>query len=138
MKGLLGPKTLGLRRIAFWGFAVILFTATHWPALQLPGPPNTDKFVHIAAFGCWTMLLILAAFFGGPLNRRNILLSLVVALFYAAIDEASQAIPYIKRSAEFADYFANLKGIALSGLVAIALMVLTARSGADRVSSTKP
>jgi len=136
LNGLLGPKTRRLRRIAFWGFAVILFTATHWPALQLPGPPNTDKFVHIAAFGCWTMLLILAAFFGGPFRWRNILACLIIAPIYAAIDEYSQAIPFIKRSAEFADYFANLKGIGLAGIIAIVLMVLTAPSGS--LSSPQP
>lgn len=119
-----GPRIL---RLAFWGYAAILFTMTHWPKLQLPGPRNTDKFVHVAAFGIWTTLLIGAGLFGSALTWRNLAWCLLIAPVYAAIDESSQAIPFIHRSAEFADYYANLGGIALAGVVASAAMILRAK-----------
>ena len=118
-------------RLAFWGYAVALFALTHWPKLQLPGPHNTDKVVHVAVFGMWTALLIAAGFFGRILARRNLATCLVIAPVYAAIDEALQAIPVLHRSAEFADYYANLGGIALAGLAAAAVIWLRTRAKAD-------
>ncbi len=135
MNASVGPR---IRRFAFWCYAVILFTMTHWPKLQLPGPRNTDKFVHVGAFGVWTALLIGAGFFGSLLTRRNVAICLLIAPAYAAIDEASQAIPFIHRSAEFVDYYANLAGIALAGLAAMAAIVLREPVKARPESSSNP
>ncbi len=133
------PVWTRLRRWAFWVYAAALFTATHWPSLRIGGAEGTDKTVHIAAFGLWTMLLIAAGLFGPSLSWRNILAVLVIAPVYAAIDESSQAIPVLHRSAEFADYFANLKGIgAAFALAALLAIVFGARGRGGPVSSPPP
>jgi len=131
-----------LSRIAFWVYVPVLFGATHWPSLQIGGPVGTDKSIHIFAFGLWTALLIAAGLFGPPLSWRNILAACIIAPMYAAIDETTQAIPFLHRSAEFADWFANLKGIATACIGAIALAAVRAHRStpddAGPVSSTPP
>lgn len=47
--------------IAFWLYAIALFIATHYPRLAIESPiNNTDKAIHLAAFGLWTILFGLA------------------------------------------------------------------------------
>ena len=88
------------RRAAFWIYVPILFTATHWPRLEIPLPGNRpDLVIHVGAFGLWAALLIGAGFFGPPLSRRNIGAALAVAPAYAALDEGLQAIPFVHRHA---------------------------------------
>lgn len=91
-----------------------LFIATHWPRLTIPGEGRPDLLVHIAAFGLLTALLIPCGFFGPALSPRNILVSGFIASAYAAFDEATQAIPFIRRHAAFDDWLADLAGIALA------------------------
>ena len=54
------------RRAAFWLYVPALFTATHWPYLEVPLPgERPDLAVHLCAFGLWTLLLIGAGYFIG-------------------------------------------------------------------------
>jgi VanZ family protein len=104
-----------LRRTAFWGYVVLLFTATHTPRVEVPlAQIRLDLFVHVAAFGLWASLLIGAGYFGAPLSNRNILAVLAIAPVYAAVDEALQAIPFIHRTAGLDDWAANATGIVLA------------------------
>jgi hypothetical protein len=127
-----------LFRLTFVVFVPTLFVATHWPKLQLPGEGRPDLVIHVVAFGLWTALLIGGGFFGPALSWRNIVRSLPVATAYAAFDEATQAIPWIRRHAAFDDFLANLLGVLLACAAAVLLMkvrvVLSTRQ--QRLSNT--
>ena len=101
-----------LLRAAFWCYAAALFVTTHWPKLEVPGPAGTDKAIHIVAFGGWAMMCALCGWFGRPMSGRNVLLSGLVSAAYAGLDEALQEIEFINRSCEWADFGANLVGVA--------------------------
>lgn len=114
-------------RGGFFVYACVLFTATHWRALRIEGSGRPDLIVHIGAFGVWTGALIMAGFWGPRLAARNVLISGAVAIVYAAFDEATQAIPWFRRTAAWDDYLANVGGIVLACLTCLALGALIAR-----------
>jgi VanZ family protein len=96
---------------AFGAYALLLFTMTHWPKLKVPGPEGSDKVIHMTAFGTWCVLGTLCGWFGPRLSKRNILVTSLVALVYAGVDEWLQKIPFINRQASWADYAANAAGV---------------------------
>lgn len=105
-----------LRRAAFLAYALALFVATHWPALRFEGPiPRTDLWIHASCFGLWTLLAAGAALFGPALSDRNLHRSLLLALAYAGLDEALQAIPILHRTGALDDFGANALGVLLAG-----------------------
>lgn len=99
-------------RLAFAAYAVVLFVGTHWPKLNIQGPvPRSDLWVHLVAFGMWSVLVTLCGFFGPRLSRRNLVLSWVLALGYACIDEGLQGIPALGRTCAWDDLTMNAAGI---------------------------
>lgn len=99
-------------RVAFVCYAITLAVLTHWPRLQIPGSvPNSDLMVHVAAYGVWTLLLILCRFFGSALSMRNVLICAGIAAGYGVVDELTQAIPVIQRHAAPEDFLADVIGI---------------------------
>jgi hypothetical protein len=109
---LTAPTRGTILRAAFIGYALLLFALTHKPALTLPGSGRSDLLVHAVFFGLWAALFLAAGFFGPALSRRNLLAAALIAPAYAAFDEGTQAIPFIRRTAAWDDFFANLLGIA--------------------------
>jgi VanZ family protein len=111
-----------LRRAAFFGYALLVVTATHWPALTIGshGLNRLDLLIHAGVFALWTVLLATCGFFGPATSRRNIVRCLPIALVYATIDECSQGIPILRRTVDPLDLAANTSGIVLGviGLVA--------------------
>lgn len=133
-----------LARGAFWVYAAVLFTATHWPNLKIESSyvERPDIFIHAATFGLWTMLLIGTGYFAhvsGEVGRaegvmraamewaprvlttRGVLISGAVGLGYAAFDEATQAIPGLGRTAAIDDFGADAVGVmaaVVAGLIA--------------------
>ncbi len=109
--------------VAFVLYAVALFTATHWPELQLPegDVPRPDLYVHFAVFGLWTILLGLSGLMGDIGCRRALLKTALVAGIYSAIDEGLQAIPWLRRHAVLDDLAANLGGVLL-GVIALLIV----------------
>jgi VanZ family protein len=126
------PSWPVLRRAAFLLYIPVLFTATHWPRLTIPGEGRKDLIVHVAALGFWTALLIGAGFFGPPLSRRNIFAAFGIATLYAVFDEATQAIPFIHRTAALDDWAADCAGIFLACVVALLVRALARRSVSRR------
>lgn len=114
-------------------YAVILFTATHWPQLALPlGPiPRPDLLQHLVAFGLWSALFTACGIFGRWNSRRNIALSLAVGIVYACIDEGLQAIPAVRRIFGWEDMAFNILGI----LVGVPLLLLAAKLFAGQPAS---
>lgn len=126
-----------LCRLGFVCFALVLFTMTHWPKLTVPGVvPRSDLWVHAGAFTVWTLLCVLASFFdANPLSRRNILLSMLVGVAYAGFDELTQAIPILKRTCAWDDFFADTLGVVIAGVIALVLS-RRARASTDTNSQT--
>lgn len=117
-----------MRRIGFVGYALLLFVATHWPALTVPGPiPRTDLFVHLGAFGTWTLLLSLAGFFGPPLSTRNLGLCWLFGLANCLIDEGLQSIPWVQRHCAWDDATANMTGATAAMLLLLTIAIVRQR-----------
>lgn len=110
-----------LRRRAFWAFAAVLFTATHWPRLEVPHVviERTDIVLHIGAFCVWTLLLIGTEYLGPLLNRRAIGWCWLIGLASAGLDEGLQAIPLVNRTCAWDDWGANAAGVTVAALVAV-------------------
>lgn len=110
-------------RVVFVCYALALVTATHWPALKIAshGVNRLDLFIHAGAFGAWTLLLALCAFFGPAFGRRNILRTVGTALAYSLIDELSQGLPILRRTVDPLDLAANCAGVVLVGFALLAV-----------------
>ena len=102
-------------------YAGFMFMMTHWPRLTIPLPGRPDLLVHATIFGIWTGLLIACGRFGPPLSARNIGWAFVVGVVYAGIDEALQAIPFLKRTAAWDDWACDVAGVALACAVAFGI-----------------
>ncbi|MBX3383376.1 MAG: VanZ family protein [Phycisphaeraceae bacterium] len=119
-------------RIVFWCYAALVFTLTHWPALQVPNPVRrTDIIAHLVVFGGWTYIACACGWFGARWSWRNIRSTAMVSLAYAAFDEGTQAIPWIRRHAGWDDFLANVLGVAAGCLAAWLTGVLLARWSPD-------
>ncbi|MEM9165724.1 MAG: murein biosynthesis integral membrane protein MurJ [Planctomycetota bacterium] len=115
----------GWRRAGFILFAVVLGTATHWPNVVIEGPvPRPDLFVHIAAFGLWTLLLIATEWAGPWRSRGSLLRAAGIGAGYAAIDELTQGIPGLNRVVDPMDLAANVAGVLLACAAAAAAVRL--------------
>ncbi len=108
------PRSATGARIAFFIYALIIATLTHWPQLQMPemGLTRSDLVVHIGVFGLWTILFIRCAWFGPAASARNIALGGLCSLVYAGLDEATQGLPGIRRFVGWDDFSANMLGVA--------------------------
>lgn len=113
-------------RIGFWIYAILLFTATHWPALELNVPmvERPDLIIHFGCFGGWYIAFWLAAWIGPPLRVRSIGLAILAAILYAGFDEGLQAIPFVRRHCAWDDFLANCGGVLLAALFALAITLL--------------
>jgi len=116
-----GP--LRMPRVGFAIYALILVTATHWPELKIEAGniERPDLILHFGAFGLWAALAVASGFFGNRSSTQNYVRTIALGVVYAAIDESSQAIPIIRRTAVWDDYFANCTGILLGATAALAL-----------------
>ncbi|MDX2146978.1 MAG: VanZ family protein [Planctomycetota bacterium] len=112
----------GGARVAFVAFAALLFVATHWPALQVPGAEvRSDLVIHLVVFAAWTILLARTGYLPSARSGRGVGILWLVAAAYACIDEGSQAIPALRRVAAWDDLTANLLGVTLGAFVAFGL-----------------
>jgi len=125
-------------RLAFWLYVPALFLLTHWPGAQVPMRGRPDLVVHTVIFGLWTALAIAAGFFGSPLSFRNIGLCGLIGAAYSAIDEALQAIPFVRRHAAWDDWLANLTGVAAAAVGAIVLRLALDAFGSARARDAQP
>ncbi|MBU3729300.1 MAG: hypothetical protein FGM37_08665 [Phycisphaerales bacterium] len=98
-----------LRAFALAAF-VAAFVATHWPALELKPQMPGDKLLHAVTFAALTFLLW----------RSRVIPSLgwlvTAMLLYAAFDELTQSIPWIRRHASLADFISDAAGVAIAAM----------------------
>lgn len=127
-----------LARIAFWCYALALFTATHWPNLRIESSyvDRPDILIHMCTFGLWAVMLVATGYVAhgsnDPLAQahgvrgwvrivtrpRAVMLAGLVALAYAAFDELSQGVPGLGRTVAWDDYGANSLGIVTAVVIA--------------------
>lgn len=125
-----------LFRLAFVGWALLLFTLTHWPNLKVDaGIPRTDLWAHAIGYSVWVALFIATGWLGKRGTWKSIGLGMPIAMLYSGLDELSQGIPILGRFVTWEDFAANSLGvwIGAAGWV-IALLVLDARSVSRRNS----
>lgn len=121
-----------LCRPVFWLYAAVLVTLTHWPKLEIHAPiERPDLYVHLGAFGLWTLLFQSCGYFGPRRSVKPVLTSGAVALAWCLLDEATQAIPIIRRQARWDDAGANVLGVVLATVAwLVASRLMNARRAA--------
>jgi VanZ family protein len=102
--------------VLYW---IILFTATTLPGPQLPDLHISDKVEHFSAFFILAVMLNLALIYQRKsflLFKYAALVTIIICLFYAAIDELHQMfIP--GRFADIRDWLADSTGVVLGVLI---------------------
>jgi VanZ family protein len=112
VKRLLWPVTA-----IYW---LTLFVLTHIPQPRMVDVPLGDKTAHLIAYALLASLLLLSL--RKSRVRKVEAITLLICISYGAIDEWLQAIPFIHRSCELYDWFADCTGAALA--VAVLSMLL--------------
>jgi len=93
--------------VLYWIFA---FTMTHIPSRTVPHVNISDKIEHYLGYGFLAGALFVSLHLSG---KRDVGIKvLMILMAYGAIDEWTQALPFINRSCEFADWCADCAGIA--------------------------
>ena len=114
-------RFMWLRRFVFGGYAGTIFALTHWPRLSIDTSiQRPDLIAHVTIFGLWVVVALGAKLFGPALSNRNMGRTGALAVAYASLDEWTQSIPFLGRTAALDDWFANVLGI-LVGLGACTL-----------------
>jgi VanZ family protein len=99
-------------RIALPVYWVLLFVATHYPRVRIPGEiPHSDKIVHFGAFGLLAVLYWLFARARG-LSPRFVWVSSAILIAYAGLDEYLQQ--FFGRYTDLMDFVANTIGIVVA------------------------
>ncbi len=108
-----------VRISGFVVYAVAVAVATHWPKLQIDSPyvERPDLIIHIVVFGAWAMALLISGLVKANSPRRGAVIVWFIAAAYAGIDELTQELPGIYRTAGWDDWAANVTGITLACVV---------------------
>jgi len=96
--------------VALPAYGVVLFIATHAPAVQIPGEiPHSDKLVHFSAFGILAFLVWRFAQAWRSIGDRFVWGAGSVLIVYAAFDEYLQQ--FVGRHTDVLDFAADTAGI---------------------------
>lgn len=97
-------------RIALPAYWLLLFVATHYPRVRIPGEvPHGDKLVHFTAFGLLAFLYWQFARARREVGQRFVWSSAAVLIAYAALDEYLQQ--FVGRFTDVLDFVADAAGI---------------------------
>ena len=113
-------------------YAALIFAFSAVPGSQVPstGVASGDKLLHVAEYGMFGLLLMLAA---RGLGGKDAVVALAVGVAYAASDEAHQAfVP--GRSADILDFAVDVAALLLA--VVLVLAVRRARGAPKGVDDT--
>ena len=105
------------------GYTAVLLWATHYPKPQdlLGSNPPSDKLLHITAYSILGGLVALTLLAAGRLAPRRALAAAALLAVFAALDEATQPLPWFRRAADPLDWVFDVAGIAIGiGLVVAA------------------
>jgi VanZ family protein len=105
------------------GYWICLTIATHYPKLNAPEIPGSDKTAHVLVY------LGLMLFWSGwamtyPITIKNLIKGWLIVLAAGAMDEITQ--PMFQRFADFNDWLADGAGATVG--VTIAMLVLSSRN----------
>ena len=116
----------GLLARVFWGLTILywltLFAGTHVPGPKLPRISN-DKTIHFVGYGLLAGAIMVTLRASGRLRAASGVRVLAVVLAYGAVDEWTQALPFVNRSCEMADWHADAAGAATA--VILTTFILT-------------
>jgi len=102
-------------RIVFLAALAGAFVVTHIPRLAVGTPDSPiDKLVHASGYGVLAALLLLARWW------RPVWPALAALAAWAALDEVTQAIPGLGRSADVEDWLADVAGMAIAAAFFVA------------------
>jgi VanZ family protein len=102
-----------IRRAVLFGtilFWVALFCGTHVPGPKLPKLRISDKTIHFTGYFLLASGLFWALRLMKPGWREIAATVLGICLLYGAVDEWTQALPFIRRTCDLADWFADAAG----------------------------
>lgn len=113
-------------------YAAILLWATHAPNIKPPSVGRdlvpVDKFWHFVAYALLALLVVLT---NASLGRRRMPVLMVGAVLFvlAGFDEVTQ--PFTQRDAEWADWYADVAGIACGICFAAVVFPVATRRKAE-------
>ena len=121
-------------RLVLAGYWVSMCVATH-----VPNPPAvvpvqvSDTWLHLVAYLGLAVLLVQGIAVVRPVSRRDAVLLWAVAVVYGALDEVTQMVPALHRTAEWKDWAADVAGAAIGVLVGILVSrVWSAEGGGEQ------
>jgi VanZ family protein len=98
-----------------WGLTILywltLFAGTHVPGPKLPVIRN-DKTIHFVGYALLAGAIMVSLRASGRIRAGSGIRVLAVVLAYGAVDEWTQALPFVHRSCEMADWHADAAGAA--------------------------
>ena len=112
------PRLVVPVRLVLVGYWVSMCVATH-----IPNPPDvvpaqvSDTWLHLTAYLGLAVLLVQGVAVGRRVNRRDAIRLWGLAAVYGALDEVTQLIPVLHRTAEWKDWAADVAGAAVGVLV---------------------
>ena len=108
-----------------------LVTACYWVAMcvgtHLPVPPDvvptsvSDTWLHLGAYFGLGVLLVGSVAANRRVGRRDVIRLWILATCYGALDELTQMIPVLHRTAEWKDLGADMVGSGVGVLVGLIL-----------------
>lgn len=122
-----GPWPARLLAVVTTGYAAALVWATHHPKPQefLGKNPPSDKLLHVAAYAILGTLVAATLAASGRLSPRVGLRAVAALAAFGILDEATQPLPWFRRTADPLDWVFDLAGIVL-GIAAVAAVVAAA------------
>lgn len=127
-------------RLVLVGYWVSMCVATH-----VPHPPAivsaqvSDTWLHLAAYLGLAVLLVQGVAVGRPVCRRDAVRLWGVAVVYGALDEVTQMVPVLHRTAEWKDWAADVAGAAVGVLVGMLVSrAWPAQGDEGRETATSP
>lgn len=99
-----------------WALIIMIMCgapSSSFPTVQFFNIPHFDKVIHFGLYVIFTLLLISetnAKRKLGGLERKAIIISLVIAIAYGLLIELMQLLVFESRGAEFWDFVANATG----------------------------
>lgn len=94
---------------------LVIIGESLYPLPHLPGFPESDKLLHLLAYGTWAFFILLAL--AGRSSLQRIVLALIIVL--RGFIELIQ--PYVDRYGELSDWLMNIVGILLGASIGRAL-----------------
>ena len=101
----------GLIRVALGVYFVALFFGTHYPIPEEDISPKVpDKLLHFLAFVGLAYLLAFWCSTKWSMSTAHYAILFTILITYGAVDEFSQKLPYLNRTADVNDWLMDLLG----------------------------